>query len=1002
MLFQRSTTQAARPARSPRRQAPLQLVLILPVALQIAIAVGVTGWLAYRNGQVAVRNLSAQLRREVAMRVREYIDDELETSVQLNEANLEFLRFHADTEDLTGLGQHFWRQLQLIESMGVIYYGHADGRFIAAQRLEEETFIFVKRELPPAPAEVFAATADGELGPKQGEIENFIDVRRRPWYEAALAAGELTWGDIFPLQVVPRIDLPASVPLRDGEGEIQGVVGNNLTLGALSEFLRALEIGASGQVFILERDGRLVASSVLERPFLENQDGTTERILATESQASGMRVAARYLLEEFGHFGAIQSPQQLNLRIEQEPHFLEVLPYRHPQGLDWLIVMAVPESSYMAQIWVNRRNTLLLSLGALVLASISGLVTTRWLTRSLLQLNQAAKEIAQGNLQQTVTTGRIREVGELTDSFNLMTQQLQESFSQLRSLNQALADSESRLTQFLEALPAGVAVHDAQGNLTYINQAGKDLLGIQSSQVIQADLLGETFQIYRAGIPEPYPSAELPSALALQGQTVHRDDLEVLGNDGMVPLEVWATPILDQTGAVVYAIAAFQDVSDRKRAEQQLIHNALHDTLTDLPNRAYLMRRLDMAIQRAKTHDSSQFAVLFLDLDRFKVINDSLGHLVGDELLITIAHQLQRLVRASDLAARLGGDEFVLLLEDVQDVTLAEEIAERVLVEMRSPRRIEGRDVVLSASIGIVIGTGDYEDAAELLRDADIAMYRAKSRGKAQYVIFDSDMHTQALKQLQLENDFRRALRYQEFVVYYQPIVVLATGKLVGFEALARWQHPTQGLLYPADFIHFAEETGLIVPLDTWMLYAACQQLAAWRSHFSQWQDLRISVNLSARDLANHRLFDDIQDVLTEMQLPPHCLTMEITESLLIENIDYTLDFLARIKRAGIRISIDDFGTGYSSLSYLHRLPVDALKIDRSFVVQRETERNQEIAATIITLSRQLGLHAIAEGVETQQQRDWLLHLGCELGQGQYFGNALPAAAIFEWLDATS
>lgn len=997
MHFQHPTTETPPASRPHRRKAPLQLVLILPVALQIVIAVGVTGWLAYLNGQQTVRTLSTQLRQEVAQRVIEYLDDELETSVQLNQENLEYLEFHADRDDLEALGENFWRQLQRYETMGVIYFGHNDGRFVAAQRLEDGEFLFVKRERPPAPAELFGVTNDGEFGEKQGEIEDFIDVRLRPWYVAALQANRTTWGEIFPLQVIPRLDLPSSAPLYADDDEAnnpQGVVGNNLTLEAISNFLRELEIGADGRIYILERNGQVVASSRLMRPFLVNQNGTTERILATESQSSRMQQSARFLLQEFGSFAAIQSPHQFTLRIDQESHYLEVIPYRHPQGLDWLIVTVVPESSYMEQIWINRRNTILLSLGALVLASVTGLVTTRWLARSLLQLNGAAKEIAQGNLQQTVATGHIREVNELTDSFNQMAYRLEESFAQLQSLNEALSDSESRLTQFLEALPVGVAVHNAQGNLTYLNQVGKDLLGIQTVEAYQAEMLPEAFQIYRAGTALVYPSEELPSALALRGQTVHRDDLEVLGDEGLTPLEVWASPIFGQAGEVVYAVAAFQDVGDRKRAEQQLTHNALHDALTDLPNRAYLMKRLDMAIQRARQHEGSQFAVLFLDLDRFKVVNDSLGHLVGDELLITIAHQLQNLVRSSDLAARLGGDEFVLLLEDVQDISLVEEIADRVLAEMRSPHHVEGRDVVLSTSIGIVIGTGDYEQASDLLRDADIAMYRAKLRGKAQYVIFDSDMHTQALKQLQLENDFRRALRYMEFVVYYQPIVALDSGKLVGFEALTRWQHPTQGLLYPASFITFAEETGLIVPLDSWVMYDACRQMQKWRSQFPAWQHLRISVNLSARDLTYPRLLEDMQDILTEMQLPPHCLTLELTESLLIEDIDCTLSFLSQIKETGIHISIDDFGTGYSSLSYLHQLPVDALKIDRSFVVQMQAERNQKIASTIITLGHQLGLRTIAEGVETNMQREWLLALGCDFGQGRFFGEALPADQV--------
>ena len=995
MYSQRTTTEPSSKSRPHRRKAPLQLVLILPVVLQIVIAVGVTGWLAYLNGQRTVRSLSDQLRKEVGQRVTEYLDDELETSVQLNYDNLELLQFKANLENLEGLGEHFWRQLQRYETMGVIQFGHADGRFVAAQRLQDNhTFLFIKRELPPAPAEVFYATETGEFGEKQGTITDFVDARQHPWYVSALEADGMTWGDIFPLQMAPRIDLPVSTPLYDTENELQGVVGNNLTLVAISQFLQDIDIGENSGIYVLERNGQLVASSSLLRPFLLNPDGTTERIFATERQASRMQESSNFLLEQFGSFEDIQESHQFTLQIDGEPHYLEVMPYNYSEGLDWLIVIVVPEANYMSQIWTNGRNTFWLSLGAVFLASVSGFATTRWLMRSLLQLNQAAKEIAQGNLQQTVATGHIREVDELTDSFNQMAHQLQESFTQLQSLNDALSESESQLTQFLEALPVGVAVHDARGQLTYINKVGQGLLGVHNLPAFLANTFPEASQIYRAGTPEIYPSEELPSVLALQGQTIHRDDLEAMGDNGMIPLEVWASPILDQAGEVAYAIAAFQNVSDRKHAEQQLIHNAFHDALTNLPNRTYLMQRLEMAIQRTKSHEENKFAVLFLDLDRFKIINDSLGHLVGDKLLINIAYQLQKLVRSSDLAARLGGDEFVLLLEDVQDVSFVEEIAERVLVEMRSPHHLEGRDVVLSTSIGIVLGTGDYEEASDLLRDADIAMYRAKTRGKAQYVIFDSEMHIQALRQLQLENDFRHALRHTEFVVYYQPIVSLEMGNLVGFEALVRWQHPTQGMLPPGNFINFAEETGLIVSLDAWVMYAACRQFKEWRSRFPQCQHLRLSINLSARDLSEPNLLEDMKDVLREMQLPPHCLTLELTESLLIEDIACTLRFLTQAKAAGIHISIDDFGTGYSSLSYLHQLPVDSIKIDRSFVIQMQADRDQEIAATIVTLSRQLGLRTIAEGVETNLQRKWLIEMGCNFGQGHFFGRALPAHQI--------
>jgi diguanylate cyclase (GGDEF)-like protein len=450
------------------------------------------------------------------------------------------------------------------------------------------------------------------------------------------------------------------------------------------------------------------------------------------------------------------------------------------------------------------------------------------------------------------------------------------------------------------------------------------------------------------------------------------------------------------------------DITDRKRAEEerhqataQMLHNSLHDALTGLPNRNFLKQRLELAIQRSRRYPQAQFAVLFLDLDHFKVINDSLGHLAGDEILTTVAHKLKTLVRASDMAARLGGDEFVLLLEDLDSLQEIEIIATRLLRELQQPLTVAGREVFLNASLGIVMGLTHYEEPSEPLRDADIAMYKAKAQGRGRYVFFDESMRRQAQDRLQLEQDLRRAIDQQELVLHYQPILCVNTRQLRSFEVLVRWQSPDRGLMPPDQFIPVAEETGLIIPLSLWVIQTGLQQLATWQRQYPHWANLGLSFNVAIQDLLRDRLIDDLQALLSQHCLSGHCINLEITESTLIQSIQTMAQRLHQLRDLGIRLTIDDFGTGYSSLSYLHQLPVNALKIDRSFVTTMEAiPRNGDIVETIIALSNRLGLEAIAEGVETVGQLSQLQQLGCELAQGYWFARPQPAAEVEAWLTA--
>lgn len=448
------------------------------------------------------------------------------------------------------------------------------------------------------------------------------------------------------------------------------------------------------------------------------------------------------------------------------------------------------------------------------------------------------------------------------------------------------------------------------------------------------------------------------------------------------------------------------DITERKQAEEerhqaaaQILYNSLHDALTGLPNRNFLKQRLELAIQRSRRYPQAQFAVLFLDLDHFKVINDSLGHQAGDDILVAVANTLGGMVRSSDMAARLGGDEFVLLLEEVDSFQVVEVVAERLLEELQKPFLVQGREVFLNASLGIVTSLAQYQDPTEPLRDADIAMYRAKARGRGCFVIFDDSMRQQMLDRLQLEQDLRRAIDHQELVLHYQPILRLATGQVCGFEVLVRWHHPQRGLLLPIEFIPIAEETGLIVPLDRWVLKTGLQQLALWQRHYPYLAHLTLSFNVSIQDLWRDDLIPYLQSILAQSALSPCCLNLEITESTLIQNIQAMALRLQQLRDLGLSITIDDFGTGYSSLSYLHQLPVSALKIDRTFVTTMETHGpSANIVETLITLSNRLGLEAVAEGVETDHQRKQLHGLGCELAQGHWFTHPLSAPDAERWL----
>ncbi|MBD2543768.1 bifunctional diguanylate cyclase/phosphodiesterase [Planktothricoides raciborskii] len=568
------------------------------------------------------------------------------------------------------------------------------------------------------------------------------------------------------------------------------------------------------------------------------------------------------------------------------------------------------------------------------------------------------------------------------------------NINELKVTEEALRQSEEQFRHTFEYAPIGMAIQSLNGPFQRVNQGLCEPLGYTAEE-----LLGKSF----ADLIHP----EEVMAFLEQQQHLLADEIasfqmenRYLAKDGHVVHALLKMVLVrDFRGEPLHLLGQFVDISDRKQVEQQLVHDAFHDALTGLPNRAMFLERVSTALKRIKRYPHQLFAVLFLDVDRFKIVNDSMGPVMGDRLLIAIADKLNQCLRSTDMVARLGGDEFSILLEDIKDIKDATKVADRILELLGSPFTLNGYEVVTTASIGIAMLSPTYEQPEQVLRDADIAMYRAKRAGKARYEIFDKVMYSYALGLLQLENDLRRAIEKREFKLHYQPITSLVSASLTGFEALVRWHHPEKGMVSPVEFIPIAEETGLIVPLGEWVLREACQQMKQWQDQFSWVAPLKMSVNLSAKQLREKQLIQKIDDILLETNLNPNCLKLEITESVLMENTEVVAKILWQLRSRNIELSLDDFGTGYSSLSYLHSFPVNTVKIDRSFVSRmNDNEENSEIVKAIVTLAHTLGMDAVAEGIETSEQLAQLKSLACEQGQGYFFSKPLDSQAATELL----
>ncbi|MBD2109714.1 EAL domain-containing protein [Nodosilinea sp. FACHB-13] len=611
-----------------------------------------------------------------------------------------------------------------------------------------------------------------------------------------------------------------------------------------------------------------------------------------------------------------------------------------------------------------------------VIARVNTQLSLRQAQRQLQQFNQALEQ----QVQQ-----RTYELGEVNQSLLAEIQVRQQAEQDLRS-------SEIRYRLIADNMSDLVCLHNTEGEFLYVSPSVQSLLGYAAT-----DLLGKRLQdfchpadsdcIQLQFQPLPEQGESSTSCYRFRCQSGHHIWLETL-----------AKPVLDDAGAITGIVTSSRDVSRRVEVEHRLRHDALHDALTQLPNRDWLAKRLELELMQCSWYGGHRFGLLMVDLDRFKAVNDSLGHLLGDKLLVAVANLLKGCVRDIDMVSRWGGDEFVIFLERITAANEVIQVANRIQATLENPIALDGKIIFTSVSIGILIGDGSYANSNDIFRDVDIALYRAKEMGRNRYEIFSLEMYQQAIARLNLENELRLAIQQQHFVVHYQPIVSLKTRSLLGFEALARWQHPTQGLIMPGEFIDLAEDTGLIKPLGGQILRQVCETLSQWSASYSLGNGFQVSVNVSGQQFRDPAFIHTVDRILVDTGVAGRWLKFEITERILLEQSESIASTLAAIRSRGIELSIDDFGTGYSSLRYLSQFSVQTLKIDRSFVNQMQPTR-QGIVQAIVDLAHNLEMTCIAEGVETELQLTQLLSLGCEAAQGYFFARPLPVEAATQMLE---
>ncbi len=639
----------------------------------------------------------------------------------------------------------------------------------------------------------------------------------------------------------------------------------------------------------------------------------------------------------------------------------------------------------------------------LILGILLALRLSHDISRPVTRLVEATREIlAAGPGHQVEVKGQ-KEFAELTRYFNQMSTELRDGYLKLEDeafkhkiTGEALRKSEERFSLAAMGANDGLWDWDLDKNMIYLSPRWKSMLDFSETEISSDP--DEWFSRVHPGDRKKL-DAKIQSHMT-DGSVHLESEHRILNKNGDYRwVLVRGLVVMNDQGRACRMVGSMTDITDRKTTEKQLLYDAFHDALTGLPNRELFLNRLEHMIKCSPRQKNCLYAVLIIDLNRFKVVNDSLGHKVGDGLLVKVAERLQHCLRPGDTVARIGADEFAILLENVMEVSDTLKIVERIQRTIPEPFMIEGNEVFTTASIGVALSSEDHIHPEHILRDADIAMYKAKSKGKGTYEIFDPSMHADIVERVRLEADLRQAVERQEFVLHYQPIIDLREDRMIGFEALVRWDHPTRGLIYPLDFIPIAEDTGQIFELGQWILREACIQLREWQDEYPKEPPLKMSLNVSSRQFADLSLSESIATIIDEIAIEPGSLTLEITESMIMENADSAVTQLQNLRKLGVDIHVDDFGTGYSSLSYIHRFPVNALKIDRSFVNEMFSKRESlEIIKAILALASNLNIDVVAEGLELNEQLTQFKGMKCQYAQGYLFSKPMAPAQLNRWI----
>ncbi len=828
----------------------LRFLLTVPILIQVTCAVGLVSFVSFKNGQKGVDSLVQKLQQELLSEVDTHLNQFFSLPQQVNEINAAALEAgHLNPSQLAAVGQHFCHQAQIFPQLSYVGFNWTDGRGAGAGRWVKDAGVLISEDRNQRSKSFTTDRSCQRL--ILHEVVDY-DPITDDWYQTSRAQGKANWG---PISVADGykdyVAISANRPVYDRNQQLIGVLNVDLLLSSMSGFLKSIRPSTGSLLFVMERNGRLVATS---------EDLRLEpKIMALQSTSSLLREASQLLATHFGGLHRLNADQSLKLSQNDNHYFVHAIPWRDQYGLDLIVVSVLPESDFSGSVQDNIKETFLLSIVAILLTILMGLIMARRLVTPIDRVVDAISKLASGHWQDSLPDSHVQEINQLTAGFNQMASQMRLSFTTLE-------------------------------------------------------------------------------------------------------------------------------------------YNAHHDSLTGLLNQGAFRERLQQSIDRHLTF-GQRFAIIFLDLDHFKYVNDSFGHLIGDMLLVEVSQRLQDCLRSSDVIARFGGDEFVILLANVDRIDDAVLVANRITKTLETSFLLENQEVFISTSMGIMMGQDTDLNADRILTNADWALYSAKAKGKATHVIFGDHLHIESMERIQLESELRHGIERAEFEVYYQPIVDLRSRSIYGFEALIRWHHPTRGFVSPDSFIPIAEDTGLIVPMDWWVIEQACQQLYDWQRRFDR-PDLTMSVNLSQKQFSQPDFVDSLAWVLKSVGLNPETLKLEITERIIMDN-DASAKLRAQaLREMGVQLSIDDFGTGYSSLSRIQELPINTLKIDRSFISHLSSDADSTaIVDAIASMARSLDLTVIVEGIETEYQCDRLREMGCHQGQGYLFSRPVPVVQATDLLE---